>query len=460
MARTLRGRLARTLGVTAALSVVATALIAFGLVRRYAEQNAMRELTLRVDAVAREAESIDLSEVRVLRRLLQTSGDLVAFVGPAGGVETRDEAMREVVSAIDLAGVLEGGRDQGVVRTEAGAFVYVAVPVTGGRVRTAAIVLARPVGLAREAWRPVVLRVLLAGLVAAAIAAVASSVIARRLALPVRRVAAATARVAAGDLSYRVPVEGEDEVADLARRFNAMAAGLAEARRREHEFLASVSHELRTPLTAIRGYAEAIADRAVSGRAVAGAVEVIHGEAARLERLVEDVMDLARLGAGEFRLEIAECDLAHTLREAVKAHAAQAAEAGVALEADSAEPLVATTDAARVRQIVGNLLENALRVTPKGGAVRVAGRRAAGEVVVEVSDSGPGIATADLPHVFERSYLWTRYKGEREVGTGLGLAIVRELAGALGGRVEVESELGRGATFRLRVPAARKGGRR
>jgi signal transduction histidine kinase len=454
VSRTLRGRLARTLGLTAGVSVAVTALIAFGLVRRYADQSTMRELAAHADAVAREASSIELGKAPALRRLLASSGDLIGLVGPRGAVRSEDPDVLGVAAAVDLAPMLAGRRIQGTVRTGAGTFAYVALPARGPRGLNAGILLARPVGLARDVWAPVVLRVLLAGGLAVAAAVFVSGFVARAFTRPVRRVSDATADVAAGDLSQRVPVEGDDEIAELARRFNAMADALGEARRREHEFLASVSHELRTPITAIRGYAEAIADGAArQGEEMDDAVAVIRDEASRLERLVQDVIDLARLGAREFRLHPVEVDLAPTLRDAVKAHAPRAADAGVDLGVDVRDGLVATTDPGRVRQILENLLENALRVTPDGGAVRVAGAPERSGVSLEVSDTGPGINPADLPHVFERSYLWGVSRGVREVGTGLGLAIVRELATALGGRLEVRSDPGRGTTFRLILPA-------
>ena len=171
----------------------------------------------------------------------------------------------------------------------------------------AGIILAKRAGVG---WAPIVSRALLAAGLAALLAALASTLLARRLARPVQQVAAATTRVAAGDLTQRVPVEGDDELAELARSFNAMASALDEARRREGEFLASVSHELRTPLTAIRGYVEALEEGAVrDAKGRKDALAVIKTETARLERLVRDVMDLARLDAQEFRLELRDVDL-------------------------------------------------------------------------------------------------------------------------------------------------------
>lgn len=462
----LRGRLARALGITAALSVAGTALITFALVRRYAEQQALTQLERQAsaaaaDAITRESGGAAPSTAMTaaLRQLLQGSGDRVVYLGPGGEIIGSDAIATSVANAADLAPVLTGSTVIGTVHVAQGDFAYVAQPVPGRRPRgVAGVVLARPVGLAATVWRPVIGRVLLAGAVAVLVAIAASLWIARRLAGPLRRMAAATHSVAAGDLSHRVPVEGDGEVADLARQFNNMAEALSEARRREHEFLANVSHELRTPLTAIRGYTEALADGTASDDgARAEAVRVIGDEAARLELLLGDVMDLARLGAREFRLEPRLVALDATLAEAVAAHAGRAAEAGVSL-VNATEPgagLTAVTDPLRVRQIVSNLVDNALRITPPGGTVRVGGSRSGAEVVLEVADTGPGIPAADLPHVFERSYLWGKSQKVLPVGTGLGLAIVRELAVALGGRIEVRSVVGSGTTFALYLPVER-----
>jgi two-component system, OmpR family, sensor kinase len=320
------------------------------------------------------------------------------------------------------------------------------------------VVLVRSAGVAREVWRPVLLQLVVIGGAAVALAVAVSTLLAKRLTDPLHRLADASARLAGGDLPQRVEVTGDDELAHLASRFNAMADSLAEARRREHEFLASVSHELRTPITAIRGYAEAIEDGSAKGASIDDAVRVIQEEASRLERLAQDVVDLARLGAEEFRLEPVDVDLAVTIDEASRAHLARAQQAGVTLTATSEGAMRAVTDPGRVRQIISNLVENALRVTPDGGEVRITGRAREHAIEITVSDTGPGIAPEDLPHVFERSYLWSRSRAVRPVGTGLGLAIVRELADALGGTITVSSEPGRGSAFVLSVPLSPRSG--
>jgi len=258
----------------------------------------------------------------------------------------------------------------------------------------------------------------------------------------VRRLSDATRALASGRGDVRVPVEGEDELAELSAAFNAMASELAGAREAERRFLLSVSHELKTPLTAIRGYAEGLTDGAVAPAEAGGAIEQ---ESRRLERLVRDLLDLGRLERREFSIATEPVDLlavAHTGRERF---APRARELRVALAVEGNEPAVVAADPDRLLQAVSNLVENALRVTPSGGAVaiRVRHRR------IEVADTGPGLEASDLPYAFDRFYLHDRYRSNRPVGSGLGLALVRELAEAMGGRVAVASAPGHGTAFAI-----------
>jgi signal transduction histidine kinase len=246
-----------------------------------------------------------------------------------------------------------------------------------------------------------------------------------------------------------VPVEGATEIATLAVAFNELAAQLRQAQEAERSFLLSVSHELKTPLTAIRGYAEAVEDGAVDPREASATVAF---EARRLERLVHDLLDLARMNRTDFSVRNTEIDLAEVAEDAVRRYQQQAENFGVALHAVGDAPAPAIGDADRVLQVVSNLVENALRLTPPDGEVRVV----TGPGLLRVEDTGPGLAETDAEHAFERFYLHERYGRERRVGTGLGLAIVKELTLAMGGTVDVDSEPGRLTVFtvRLRVPVA------
>jgi two-component system sensor histidine kinase BaeS len=310
------------------------------------------------------------------------------------------------------------------------------------------LVLLRPKSTIAGRWTPYVWSLVLAAAVGGVLAALTALLLARRITRPVRRVAAASRELARGEHPAPVPVEGGTELETLARAFNDLARQLARAREAERNFLLSVSHELKTPLTAIRGYAEAMQDGALDPQEAAATVAV---EAARLERLVRDLLDLARMNRTDFSVHVGEIDLADVADDAVRRYQQQADAFGVELSVISDGAAPALADADRVLQIVSNLVENALRLTPAGGAVRVTVEPG----VLRVEDTGPGLQEDERAHAFERFFLHERYGRERKVGTGLGLAIVKELTEAMGGTVAVESEPGRRTVFtvRLGVPA-------
>jgi two-component system sensor histidine kinase BaeS len=296
------------------------------------------------------------------------------------------------------------------------------------------LLVMRPASVKEAAWRPFLVDLLLAALAGIGIAAVLSFLLARSIVRPLRRVADATRSLAADERHEPLAREGTTELAALADAFNQMAEQLAASRQAERDFLLSVSHELKTPLTAIRGYAEGLAEGAFEPEEAA---RVITTEGERLERLVRDLLDLARMNRAEFSVRSEPVDLAEVAREVVHRHGAKARELGVALDAAGDETWV-EGDVDRVLQIASNLVENALRETPSGGSVTVSTR--GNELVV--ADTGPGIPPEDLPHAFERFYLYDKVGRDRPVGSGLGLAIVEQLATAMGGGVRVESDPG------------------
>ncbi|HUU60892.1 MAG TPA: HAMP domain-containing sensor histidine kinase, partial [Acidimicrobiia bacterium] len=219
----------------------------------------------------------------------------------------------------------------------------------------------------------------------------------------------------------------------------------------------AVGHDLRTPLTTIAGYAEALEEGKVAPDELSRVSGVIHRESGRLSRLLEDLMLLSRLEAGEFQLRPEQVDLARHLGGSVEAYRGRAEAAGVRLEGDLGAAPPMTVDPDRIDQMVGNLVENALRYTPQGGTVRLLLRREEAGVRISVSDTGPGIEAVDLPHIFERLYVAQRYRPARPEGSGLGLAIVKELAEAMGGTTGVVSEPGRGTTVSVTLPLVSPG---
>lgn len=297
--------------------------------------------------------------------------------------------------------------------------------------------------VARFAWA-ILLGILLAALLAAALA--------RRLARRVDPLQQASRDIASGDFGTRVEVGGSDEITEVAKAFNEMAGQLEAARTREREFLVSVGHDLRTPLTTIAGYAEAMQEGRVDEGDLNRVAVVLAVEAGRLRRLVEDLMLLSRIEAREFNLRPESVDLAAHLKGVVEGFGERADAAKVALEADIESVGLVTVDPDRVSQVVGNLLENALRYTPEAGKVTLRLREAPAGVRLSVSDTGPGIDPVDIPHIFERLYVTARYRPVRPEGSGLGLSIVRELVEAMGGITSVDSEIGRGTEIIVTLP--------
>ncbi|MGI8594930.1 MAG: sensor histidine kinase [Solirubrobacteraceae bacterium] len=416
---TLRSRILLYLGLAVLVSTILTVVVAGFLVRGHVERQALANLERQADAAA---------TVGGGTRVLFARGGRPRPAGP----RIRDA----------IASTLPAGDRSGRVKLGDRELLYAARETGEGR-----IVLVRRAKLATADWRPFLSSLILAGLGGALVAVALSALLARRLTRPLRDLAEATELVAAGQAGVRVPVDGRDELARLGSSFNAMADQLGAARATEREFLMSVSHELKTPLTAIRGYAEGLADGAVDPEE---AGTVIVAEAQRLERLVADLLDLARLDRRAFAVAREPVDLAAVARRAQQREAVRASELGVELAVAHDGDAWALGDEGRLLQAVSNLVDNALRVTAPGGRVIIAARPGA----LAVSDTGPGLAPEDLPRAFDRFYLHARARARAGAsdGAGLGLAIVRELAGAMGGSASVASRPGEGATFTVHVP--------
>lgn len=364
------------------------------------------------------------------------------------GIEHTDVAAiaaGERPAGVELAGSLDTLRAGGTAAGWDGDLVWAAAPVELPR-GTQVVVLTRDAGGGLRTggrWFVAAAAVALAAAMAVALS------LGRRLTEPVRAVQRATAQLAGGDLSARVEVpRGGDELTALAQSVNTMAGELERARGLERQFLLSISHDLRTPLTSIRGYAEAIADGTAPDAARAAAV--IHAEADRLERLVRDLLDLARLDAHRFSLDVGPVDLAELVDDVADGFRPAADDAGVRLVVDAVPGTRALADPDRVAQIVANLVENALRFA--SSTVTVGAGDDGGRPAVWVDDDGPGIPERERPKVFERLYTSARRQARAGTGTGLGLAIVKELAEAMGGDASVAPTVNGGARLVVHLP--------
>jgi len=328
------------------------------------------------------------------------------------------------------------------------AYLAVAEPVTIGKQVLGALVVAKPASQLRSGWLGLLERLAIAFGGGVLVAGLIGVYLTRRIARPLLALSAAADEIAAGEYGVEVPQpRGHDEIAQLSARFADMAAKLGEAEQLSRMFLMSVSHELRTPLTAIRGHVSALREGVIEDpEAYSASLAVIEEEAMRLERLVGDVLDLAKLNAHRFAVLEEEVDMRELCERAYAAFGEVARQRGIDYRRDFTVGPVIVTDGDRVLQVISNLLSNAFRWTPEGGRISLALGAENGSVSVVVSDSGPGISPEERERIFRP--FWSRDGG----GTGLGLAIARELAFALGGRIDLRSEPGLGARFELILP--------
>lgn len=316
-----------------------------------------------------------------------------------------------------------------------------------------AVILVQPVTVAGGSAQVGLLRFLMALIIGLLIAIPLGYVAAKRMVRPLRAARDAAYEIQAGSREVRLVPEGPSEVAEIALALNSLSLALDTSERRQREFLLSVSHELRTPLTAVKGYAEALADDVIESQDVAKTGAIVAAEAQRLDRLVSDLLDLARLGAVHFRVHPAHVEMKEVGADAADVWRTRCEREDVKffdeLPQDS---LMVTTDPMRLRQIIDNLAENALRVSPSGSVVVLAIRSVANGIEVEVRDSGPGLTEDDMAIAFEPGALYERYRGVRPVGTGLGLALVGRLAQGLGGSARVTTAPEGGACFTVFLP--------
>lgn len=318
----------------------------------------------------------------------------------------------------------------------------------------AAVPLRVTLGVGGEPSSPLSPAPMLAAAAGVAVLAIAgTALLSRRVLRPIGRLTEAAGRLGRGDLRSRVAVVGSDELAELGRSFNRMADSLQRGEERQRRLVADVAHELRTPLANLRGYLEALKDGVIEPDAELFAS--LHEEAVLQQRIVDDLQDLALAEAGALAYHRTVIDLAELLETTRAAHHAVAEAAGVRLLVAAPSPVLVHADPDRLRQVLGNLVSNALRATPSGGSVTLAAGSAGGRVVVRVADTGTGIAPGSLPHVFDRFWRADSARGRRTGGSGLGLAIVRQIVTDHGGTIAVTSQLGDGTTFTITLPGQR-----
>ena len=290
-----------------------------------------------------------------------------------------------------------------------------------------------------------------AGLVAVALALLLTFFLSRRILAPVKALTQAARRLGKGDFSQRVRVRDKGEVGELAQSFNSMASDLERAEQLRRNMVADAAHELRTPLSNIRGYLEAIGDGVK--KPDAGTIHSLDEEALSLSRLVDDLQELSLADAGELKLIYRKENVSRLIDEAVAALQPQAAAKGLMLAAKLPEKLpLVDIDSHRIKQVLRNLLENAVAHTSRGGSITVEAWQEGSQIKVSVVDTGEGIPAKDLPNIFERFYRVDKSRTRATGGSGLGLTIAKRLVEAHGGRIEVQSKLRKGSRFTFTLP--------
>ncbi len=294
-----------------------------------------------------------------------------------------------------------------------------------------------------------------AGLIGLVIAVGLSFLISRSVARPLQNISHAAQRIAGGDYRQNVPANGPKEVQTLAHTFNYMAARVATTRQAQQDFLANVSHDLRTPLTSIQGFSQAIMDGvAADPDSAQHAAQIIHDEAGRLHRMVESLLDLARIESDRFTMRQHAVALTDLLEGIGARMAFKAQEKGLRLNVQVPPDLPRIPgDGDRLAQVFTNLLDNAIKHTPRGGAVTLSASASPQGVAISVQDTGEGIPAEDLPRIFERFYQVDKSReSNRRSGAGLGLAITRQIVEAHDGTIQVASKVGEGTIFTVWLP--------
>lgn len=295
-----------------------------------------------------------------------------------------------------------------------------------------------------------------AGAIAALLAILLAVLVSRSIALPLQKMAHVAHGIARGDYSHTAPITGPDEVQELGQSLNDMSRQVQATQQAQRDFVANISHELKTPLTSIQGFAQALGEGIVdSPEGARRSAQIIYDEAQRLRRLVDELLDLARLDAGLRNLNRAPLDPRALLLALTDKFALRAQEKQVTLTANLPAALPTLIgDADRLAQVFTNLLDNALKHTPPHGAVTLTATPTPHGLTLLISDTGPGIPSQDLSRIFERFYQVDKSRS-RSVGVGLGLAITKEIVEAHGGQVSVVSPPGQGAQFTVTLPFAR-----
>ncbi|MBC7517979.1 MAG: HAMP domain-containing histidine kinase [Microbacteriaceae bacterium] len=473
----LRARITLVTVSVAVIAVLITAIFSLQFVRTSALSDAKAQLSAQLDIIVRRPALATLETLADGGHAVfgDTAPAFVSSAGIASGAGARYLTKSMVRRLADGASIST------VVQHDGESVIVEGRPTAHGT----AIVLARPQASVERSVEATAQRIIFALILGLIVALGGGAVLARWLTRPLIEAAETARRMAAGERKLTPPGRQPTEIAAITTALSTLDHALATSEGRQREFLLSISHDIRTPLTAVRGYAEALADGLIAADDIPRVGQTLVTETERLDRFVGDLLELARLEAEDFAIDLQDFDADDTLDEAVTAWQGRSAVRqllvvrGKTVSEEEFGALPIRSDARRVRQLLDGLIENALRISPPGGTVTVVGRRvdpafpvapalsgnsddaalgsrsvsripAGGYVELEVRDTGPGLSDADLAVVFDRGALHERYRNVRAVGTGLGLSIAARLVSRLGASIRAENADDGGARFIVR----------
>jgi signal transduction histidine kinase len=395
---------------------------------------------------------------RAVRQAADRAGARVTLFGVSRGTQglqtypisdsTEQTGLQDISFAVATEAARSGRTETGTEPTNSGRLGEAAKPLFFNRRVARVVVFSAPLGDVARNVELIRRQIAIAGGIMLLFASVAGYFVAQALSRRIKRLETAAEKVAAGDFSQRIPIDGDDELGDLARAFNEMQGQLAQLDSARKRFIATASHELRTPIFSLGGFVELLQDEEIDDETRAQFLEQIAEQLARLRRLTAELLDLSRLEAGSLELRAEPTDVGDLAREVTQEFTPALARHDSHLELRLArDPVRATCDRERVAQIMRILIDNALAHTPRGTDIFVSARRENGTVRLAVRDHGLGIHRTVMPRIFEPFFT-----SDDAQGSGLGLAIARELAERMAGRLGVESVPGR-TTFTLELPS-------
>jgi len=407
------------------------------------------QITVQVQNASPNSSALDNTTIR-LSAELETHIRVVDTRGVVQADSANAERGRDLSNDPAIAAALRG---QESARTQDDS-IFVAAPLRRDTRVVGAVYLSQPMRDVASVLADLRARLLVSAAVSLVLSALIGLMLARAIAQPVRELTHAANRLAQGDFDYPLGVNSSDELGELARAFRSMSGDLQRTLQARTDLVSNVSHELRTPLTAIKGLIETLRDGAVDDLSARDKfMASIEGETDRLIRLVNDLLVLSRADSQALILQRERFDLTDLAHACADELAASAAAHRVAVIV-AGQPTRVDADPDRVRQVLVNLLDNAIRYSPPGEAVRVTVSAAPGSAAVSVQDRGPGIPAAEQARVFERFYRADKARARDAGGAGLGLSIAQTLVEAHGGHIMLESRAGQGTTVRFTLPAA------